>query len=150
MIYFIKSKRIRALERTSEEGKFQKEHIMEKTVLKKIIKAVRDLELNGYLNQLILSFRSYDDKTYKYDIKQYLESHLTKKTITKKFEIDDFKEFIDWDIKTPEQEAQENKQLEVDLDNLKAQIKKLVDDYNQQRQKLTINQDNYKYLYIQD
>ena len=48
------------------------------------------------------------------------------------------------------QEAQENKQLEVDLDNLKAQIKKFVDDYNQQRQKLTINQDNYKYLYIQD
>lgn len=105
---------------------------------------------DGYLNQLILSFRGYDDKTYKYDIKQYLESHLTKKTITKKFEIDDFKEFISWDIKTPEQEAQENKQLEVNLDSLKAQIKKLVDDYNQQRQKLTINQDNYKYLYIQD
>ena len=61
------------------------------------------------------------DKTYIInDYIKYIESHLTKKTITKKFSIDDFKNFIKWDIKTPEQEAQENKQLEVYLDNSKA------------------------------
>lgn len=82
------------------------------------------------------------------DYIKYIESHLTKKTITKKFEIDDFKKFIDWDIKTPEQEAQDNATTEAELNALKSKIEKLISDYNQERKKLTINQDNYKYMYV--
>lgn len=79
---------------------------------------------------------------------KYIESHLTKKTITKKFSIDDFKDFIKWDIKTLEQEAQDNAITEAELNSLKSKIDKLISDYNQERQKLTINKDNYKYMYI--
>lgn len=79
---------------------------------------------------------------------EYIKSHLTKKTITKKFSIDDFKEFINWDIKTPEQEAQDNATTESELNELKSKIEKLISDYNQERKKLTINQDNYKYMYV--
>lgn len=104
---------------------------------------------DGYSNQLILKFRNYSDRMYiMYDFKKYLESHLTKKTITKKFSIDDFKDFINWDIKTPEQEAQDNATTEAELNELKSKIKKLISDYNQERKKLTINQDNYKYMYM--
>lgn len=71
-----------------------------------------------------------------------------KKTITKKFSIDDFKNFITWDIKTPEQEAQANATTESELNALKSKIEKLISDYNQERKKLTINQDNYKYMYM--
>lgn len=85
-----------------------------------------------------------------YDYVKYIESHLTKKIITKKFSIDDFKDFIKWDIKTPEQEAQENATIEADLNALKSKIEKLISDYNEERKKLTINQENYKYIYEQD
>lgn len=102
-----------------------------------------------YYNYLVLKFTNYSDKIYiKCDFKKYLESHLTKKTITKKFSIDDFKDFIKWDIKTPEQEAQDNATTENELNELKSKIEKLISDYNQERQKLTINQDNYKYMYV--
>ena len=83
-----------------------------------------------------------------YNYVKYFESHLTKKTITKKFDIDDFKEFISWDIKTPEQEAQDNATIESDLNALKSKIEKLISDYNQECKKLTINQKNYKYMYV--
>lgn len=98
---------------------------------------------------LVLKFRNYSDKMYiMYDFKKYLESHLTKKTITKKFSYDDFKNFISWDIKTPEQEAQDNATTENKLNALKSKIEKLISDYNQERKKLTINQDSYKYMYM--
>lgn len=82
------------------------------------------------------------------DYEKYFESHLTKKTITKKFSIDDFKNFITWDIKTPEQEAQDNATKEAELNSLKSKIEKLISDYNKERQELTINQNNYKHMYI--
>lgn len=104
---------------------------------------------DDYSNYLVLKFRNYSDKMHiMYDFKKYLESHLTKKTITKKFEIDDFKKFISWDIKTPQQEAQDNATTEAELNALKSKIEKLISDYNQKRKKLTINQDNYKYMYM--
>lgn len=90
----------------------------------------------------------YDETYIINDYIKYFESHLTKKTITKKFSYDDFKDFIKWDIKTPEQEAQDNRIVEADLNDLKSKIEKLISDYNQERQKLTINQENYKYMYI--
>lgn len=82
------------------------------------------------------------------DYNKYFKVHLTKKTITKKFEIDDFKDFINWDIKTPEEEVQDNATTENELNELKSKIEKLISDYNQERKKLTINQENYKYMYI--
>lgn len=271
MTYFIKSERIRTLERTSDEGKSQKENIMKKTTLKKIIRAVRDLEvkkskndsqfefynkkkrrierkerriieetndskeaikyyknnketldfcygfmdkvenenkiinnqieqyLTNYivivlvdklnkmktfnykkLDKILSQIEDETDKIHKFNYsrcrlylqddyfstlsvsfrgynityglmcktKDYIESHLTKKTITKKFSIDDFKEFISWNIKTPEQEAQDNATTEAKLNALKSKIEKLISDYNQERKKLTINQDNYKYMYM--
>lgn len=87
-----------------------------------------------------------DDVNIIYDYIKYFESHLTKKTIAKKFSIDDFKDFINWDIKTPEQEAQANATTESELNALKSKIEKLISDYNEERKKLTINQDNYKYM----
>lgn len=68
MIYFIKSERIRTLERTSDEGKSQKEHIMEKTVLKKIIKAVRDLEVKKSVNDS--QFEFYNKKRRRIERKE--------------------------------------------------------------------------------
>lgn len=73
---------------------------------------------------------------------------MTKKTITKKFSIDDFKDLIKWDIKTPEQEAEDNATTENNLNELKSKIEKLISDYNQERKKLTINKENYKYMYM--
>ena len=104
---------------------------------------------DDYFSTLSVSFRGYNkacDLMYK--AKDYIENHLTKKTITKNFEIDDFKKFINWDIKTPEQEAQDNATIEFELNELKNKIEKLISDYNQERKKLTINQDNYKYMYM--
>lgn len=99
---------------------------------------------DDYFNTLLVSFRGYS-KTYglMYKTKDYIESHLTKKTITKKFSIDDFKDFINWDIKSPEEEVQYNNQIEDNLKNLKMQITKLVNDYNHEKTKLIINQENY-------
>lgn len=82
------------------------------------------------------------------DYKKYFESHLTKKTITKKFSIDDFNQFIKWDINTVNQEAQEQSNIEADLNDLKTKIEKLIFDYNEEREKLTINKDNYNYLIL--
>lgn len=101
-----------------------------------------------YIKSVYLSLDYNDDTNIIYNYIKYFESHLTKKTITKKFDIDDFKEFISWDIKTPEQEAQDNTTIETDLNALKSKIEKLISDYNQERKKLTINQDNYKYMYM--
>lgn len=104
---------------------------------------------NNCYNYLVLNFRNSSDRMYiMYDFNKYLESHLTKKTITKKFSIDDFKDFIKWDIKIPEQEAQDNATTEAELNELKSKIEKLISDYNEERKKLTINQDNYKYMYM--
>lgn len=99
-------------------------------------------------NELYLDTINDREAIILYDYVKYIESHLTKKTITKKFSIDDFKDFIKWDIKKPEQEAQENATTEAELNELKSKIDKLISDYNQERQKLTINQENYKYMYI--
>lgn len=105
--------------------------------------------IDDYSSYLALNFGNYNDrKNIMYNFKKYLESHLTKKTITKKFEIDDFKEFINWDIKTPEQEAEDNATAESKLNALKSKIEKLISDYNQERKKLTINQESYKYIYM--
>ncbi len=105
---------------------------------------------DDYSNYLVLKFRNYSDRIYiMYDFKKYLESHLTKKTITKKFSINDFSnKVINWDMKTPEQEAQDNATTEAELNELKSKIEKLISDYNQERKKLTINQDSYKYMYM--
>jgi hypothetical protein len=131
------------LKKTSDEGKSQKENIMEKTTLKKIIEAVRDLEIKNcyfiyaYENEHELYLDTANDREAIIldDYVKYIESHLTKKTITKKFSIDDFKNFINWDIKTPKQEAQDNTTTEAELNASKSKIK------------LTINQGNYKYMY---
>lgn len=101
-----------------------------------------------YVKSVYLRLDYNDDINVIYDCIKYFESHLTKKTITKKFSIDDFKDFIKWDIKTPEQEAQDNAITEAKLNALKSKIEKLISDYNQKRKKLTINQDNYKYIYV--
>lgn len=98
-----------------------------------------NVSINGEYSNRIYFLKDYE---------KYFESHLTKKTITKKFSIDDFKNFITWDIKTPEQEAQDNATKEAELNSLKSKIEKLISDYNQERKKLTINQNNYKYMYI--
>lgn len=101
-----------------------------------------------YTNSVYLCIDYNDDINIIYDYIKYFEEHLTKKTITKKFSIDDFKNFITWDIKTPEQEAQNNATKEAELNSLKSKIEKLISNYNQERKKLTINQNNYKYMYI--
>lgn len=82
------------------------------------------------------------------DYEKYFNSHLTKKTITKKFSIDDFNQFIKWDIKAVNQEAQEQSNIEAELNSLKSKIEKLINDYNQECKKLTINKDNYNYLIL--
>lgn len=99
-------------------------------------------------HELYLNTVNNDEMPILDDYVKYIESHLTKKTITKKFSYDDFKEFISWDIKAPEQEAQDNRTVEANLDELKYKIEKLISDYNQERQKLTINQEKYKYMYV--
>ena len=101
-----------------------------------------------FIKSIYLRLDYNNDIMIIYDCVKYFESHLTKKTITKKFSIDDFKDFINWDIKTPEQEAQDNRTVEADLNELKSKIEKLISDYNQERQKLTINQEKYKYMYV--
>lgn len=157
---------------------------MKKTTLKKIIGAVRELEIKKSKNDS--QFEFYNKKKHRIERKEkrmieeasnkealeyykknketldlcygrtiilddyikYIESHLTKKTITKKFSIDDFKKSINWDIKIPEQEAQDNATTENELNELKNKIEKLISDYNQECKKLTINQDSYKYMYM--
>lgn len=103
-----------------------------------------------YFSTLSVSFRGYS-KTYGLmcKTKDYIESHLTKKTITRKFSIDDFSnKVINWNMKTPEEEAQYSNQTESNLKSLKMQITKLLNDYNNEREKLTINKDNYQYMFI--
>lgn len=92
--------------------------------------------------------RSNNNIYFLKDYEKYFESHLTKKTITKKFSIDDFSQFIKWDTKTSEEEAQEQNNIEADLSSLKTKIKKLISDYNEERKKLTINKDKYNYLLL--
>lgn len=108
------------------------------------------LFVEGYYDILTVCFRGYSKK---YELinktKDYIESHLTKKTITKKFSINDFSnKVINWNMKAPEEEAQYNNQLEDNLKNLKMQITKLLNEYNQERAKLTINKENYQYMFI--
>lgn len=105
---------------------------------------------NDYLRTLSVSFGGYrKEYDLMYKTKNYIESHLTKKTITKKFSIDDFSnKVINWDMKTPEEEAQYNSEIEDNLKNLEMQITKLLNEYNSERNKLTINKDNYQYLFI--
>lgn len=228
MTFFLNNERIRTLERTSKKGKKprkEKRHIMEKTTLGKIIKAVRELEskesvndsqfefyqkkkrrieekraletssniketiehyknnketldfcygfmnkvenenkiINNQIEQYLINYivivlvdKLNKMKTFNYkkldkifsQTRDYIESHLTKKTITKKFSIDDFSNIINWNMKTVEQEAQDNATIEADLNELKNKIEKLISDYNQKRKKLTINQDSYEYMYI--
>ena len=105
---------------------------------------------DNYFSTLSVSFRGYN-KTYDLmcKTKDYIENHLTKKTITKKFSIDDFSnKIINWDMKAPEEEAQYNDQIENNLKNLKMQITELLNEYNQERTKLTINKENYQYMFI--
>lgn len=100
---------------------------------------------NDYFNVLSVSFRDYNS-TYGLmaKTKDYIESHLNKKTITKAFSIDDFsKGIINWDMKTPEEEAQYNSQIEDNLKKIKMQITKLVNEYNYEKTKLIINRENY-------
>ena len=105
---------------------------------------------NDYFNTLSVSFRGYNN-TYSLMSKtiDYVESHLTKKTITKKFSIDDFSnKVINWNMETPEKEAQYSNQIESNLKSLKMQITKLLNEYNQERRKLTINKEKYQYMFI--
>lgn len=105
---------------------------------------------NDYLSTLSVSFRDYNN-TYGLMSKtiDYIESHLTKKTITKKFSIDDFSnKVINWDMNTPEEEARYNDKIKNNLKNLKMQITKLLNEYNQERTKLTIDKENYQYMFI--
>lgn len=92
--------------------------------------------------------RSNNNIYFLKDYEKYFESHLTKKTITKKFSIDDFNQVIKWDIKAVNQEAQEQSNIEADLNNLKTKIEKFISDYNEERKKLTINKDKYNYLLL--
>lgn len=102
-----------------------------------------------YYNLLIVSFRGYSkENELMYKTKEYIENHLTKKTITKAFSIDDFSRVINWNMKTSEEETQYNNQIENNLKNLKMQITKLLNDYNNERKKLTINKENYQYMFI--
>lgn len=108
------------------------------------------LYIEGYYDILTVSFRGYN-KTYGLmcKTKDYIENHLTKKTITKKFSINDFSnKVINWDMKTPEEETQYNDKIENNLKNLKMQITKLLNEYNQERTKLTINKENYQCMFI--
>lgn len=107
-------------------------------------------ENNEYTsNWLYISIdRSNNNIYFLKDYEKYFESHLTKKTITKKFSIDDFNQVIKWDIKAVNQEAQEQSNIEADLNNLKIKIEKFISDYNEKRKKLTINKDKYNYLLL--
>lgn len=105
---------------------------------------------NDYFSTLSVSFGVYNNT---YDLmsktKDYIKSHLIKKTITKKFSIDDFSnKVINWNMKTPEEEAQYNSQIEDNLKNLKMQIAKLLNEYNNKKNKLTINKENYQCMFI--
>lgn len=103
------------------------------------------LYIEGYYDILTVSFRGHNN-IYRLmcETKDYIESHLTKKTITKKFSIDDFSnKIINWNMKTPEEEARYNNKIESNLKNLKMQITKLINEYNHEKTKLIINQDNY-------
>lgn len=105
---------------------------------------------NDYFSILSVSFRNYDS-TYGLmsKTKDYIESHLTKKTITKAFSIDDFnKKIINWDMKTSEEEAQYNNKIEDNLKKIKMQITKLVNEYNHEKTKLIINQENYPIMVL--
>lgn len=108
------------------------------------------LYIESYYDILTVSFRGYN-KTYGLmsKTKDYIESHLTKKTITKEFSINNFSnKVINWNMKTPEEETQYNDQIENNLKNLKMQITKLLNDYNNERNKLTINKEKYQYMFI--
>lgn len=104
---------------------------------------------DDYFNTLSVSFRGYN-KTYGLmcKTKDYIENHLTKKTITKKFLIDDFSNKVNWDMKTPEEEERYNDEIESNLKNLKMKITKLINEYNHEKTKLTINQDNYPIMLV--
>lgn len=108
------------------------------------------LYIDGYYNILTVSFGSCNNThNLMSKTKDYIESHLTKKTITKAFSINDFsKKIIDWNMKTPEEEVQYNDQIKDNLKNLKMQITKLLNEYNQERTKLTIDKEYYQYIFI--
>lgn len=175
MTFFPNNERIRTLERTSKKGthpRKERGHIMEKTTLKKIIEAVRELEIKKSRNDS--QFEFYQKKKRRIErkerralekssnIKEAIEHYKNNKE-TLDFcygfmdKIEDENKvinnqiqqyLINWDIKTPEQEAQDNATIELDLNALKSKIEKLISDYNQERRKLTINQENYKYMYV--
>lgn len=68
MTFFLNYETISTLERTSDEGKSQKENIMEKTTLTKIIRAVRELEIKKSKNDS--QFEFYWKKKHKIERKE--------------------------------------------------------------------------------
>lgn len=68
MTFFPNNEIIPTLERTSDEGKSQKENIMEKITLKKIIGAVRDLEVKKSVNDS--QFEFYNKKKHRIERKE--------------------------------------------------------------------------------
>ena len=151
------------MKRQAQRTEVQKEHIMEKTVLKKIIKAVRDLEIKKSINDS--QFEFYQKKKRRIERK---EKRMTEETNDSKEAIKYYKnnkETLDFCYGFMDKVENENKiinnQIEQYLTNyivitfvdklnnlksLKMQITKLVNEYNNERNKLTINKDNYQYM----
>lgn len=134
---------------------------MKKTTLKKIIKAVRELEIKMSKNNTQFDF--YWKKKHKIERK---EKRMIEETSNKEAleYYKQNKETLDFCYGFMDKIDNENKAinnqikqyltnyvlitLEAELNSLKSKIEKLISDYNQERQKLTINQEKYKYMYV--
>lgn len=113
---------------------------MEKTTLKKIIGAVRDLEVKKSRNDS--QFEFYSKKKHRIERK---ERRMTKETNRTAEEII---EHYNQNKKTLDLCYGFMDKIENNLKNLKMQITKLLNEYNQERTKLTINKENYQCIFI--
>lgn len=116
--YFVKKViQLGRLKRQATRAKSQKENIMEKTTLLKIIRAVRELEIKMSKNDSQFEFYSKKKKAIDYKNKQ-IQNKMHK---------------LIWS------------------EHKKGTITEKIKELNKKRKeckKLTINQDNYKYMYM--
>lgn len=168
MTFFSNNETISTLERQAqrmqESTQKRKRHIMEKTTLKRIIRAVRELEVKKSKNDS--QFEFYQKKKRRIEKKERRmaeETNCTAEEIIKHYKQN--KETLDFCYGFMDKIENENKiinnqieqyltnyivivLIENNLKNLKMQITKLLNEYNQERTKLTINTENYQCMFI--